>query len=298
MAFIPALRFVCLGLLVSLALFATSVSWAQDPIATDRGPTGENVKVTAPGRLLMETGLGVRSGSDEISISFPEMLFRLGLSKDIEARLIVPSVVWTSLTSEGISLEASSRTTGTPVGLGLKWGFLDGSRGGAALVAEVAVPVDAEEITGEHVPVPRLSLNGDLNAVDWFWLRAHAFTTYEGERPRLGGSAALGARWKDGDLFFDVGAEHQWLRVVQLTTNRNGEGGLTDVGETSRWAFRMRLAGRWRVTPQLQLDAAVERIESGQAGSQFGGDGLRSVVFDAPPTVVLAEVGVGVSFLF
>lgn len=125
-------------MLPMLLLLAAPPAAAQDdvqPIETDRPDTVENTSVVAPGSLQLETGLLYeRLPGGRRSYTAPEALFRIGMMRRTELRLLAPP--FQTLTGG----RGASRRGFGDMAIGLKQALYENEKSAAALIAHAVIP--------------------------------------------------------------------------------------------------------------------------------------------------------------
>lgn len=161
------------------------------PMETDRPSFSATPGTVTPGHVLIESGYtytydkdnGVKSESHVL----PELLFRLGIFNDLEARL-----AWTGYKREEITQSSANMTTDgfTGIILGVKHKMYQNASGSLRLayIAEVALPSGSSSI-GENETVPK-------GVFIWSMAMSERFT--------LGGNVNLSAPVSEGDRYLQT----------------------------------------------------------------------------------------------
>ncbi|MEL6189722.1 MAG: hypothetical protein AAFU79_34295, partial [Myxococcota bacterium] len=194
----------------------------------------------------------------------------------------------------------------TPVALGAKWGWRGGDLS-VSVVADVSIPVEASFETGEHTPAPRLSINAGVPIGEHVLVKAQSEVGYEHGGPWLGFGGALVVGGAKVDGFFDVSGQRRFA------LDRGGElppqaplqvsGPPRDAGtslfaldeELGFWRWTLGGGIRWRIWPQLQVDARIDYTDV--IPDTAGPRGSVSPLLDAPGTSAWV-VGAGAAFRF
>lgn len=120
-----------------LLLAGTPACAAQDPqpIQTDRPDAVENTSVVAPGSLQLETGLLYkRLPGGRRLYTLPEALFRIGMTRRTELRLLAPPFQQLTGGSGG------SRRGFGDMAIGLKQALYENEKSAAALIVHAVIP--------------------------------------------------------------------------------------------------------------------------------------------------------------
>lgn len=174
--FIIAWTFISTATMAESSWLGFGVENFNRPMETDRPSFSASPGTVTPGHILTESGYTYSYNKDDgiktQSHVLPELLLRLGIFNDLEARLN-----WTGYKREKTSRHSIDQTTDgfTGVSLGIKHKIYQNASGlRLAYIAEVALPIGSSSI-GENVTVPkgifiwsmpvseRLSLGGNVN---------------------------------------------------------------------------------------------------------------------------------------
>lgn len=149
---------------LSILLCLTNISKAQDipSISTDRPDQTEGSSTVPKGYFQIELGFGLENSNDQFDVTtygIPSALFRYGIAKHLEARLIAEYITYKDLSAKGNGLP--------PVALGIKF-TISGEKGilpELAILGHVAINDLATENfkANYYSPDLRLSMSHTLS---------------------------------------------------------------------------------------------------------------------------------------
>lgn len=158
--------------LLSLSLMLTGV-WADDdePLVPDRPNVTNTTFTLAPGKVELEGGYAYSSSGGEIGHSLGQLNIRAGVTRRIDAHVLVDSYNWLR--------DGSARAEGLgDLNIGCKWRFADKpskpgwGRPGLALLVATDLPTGRSGI-GNTTPQPSLTLAADLDLSSRLYLAAN-----------------------------------------------------------------------------------------------------------------------------
>lgn len=230
-----------LGLVCGAVCAAPLTAQEQDPLVSDRPDFTESTGTIAPRHVQVEGGITWQEAGEEDSLAAGEVLVRLGLRDNLEARLGVGS--WSRVDTPGARADGYDDPT-----LGIKVRLTDPQEDrppglpAVALLLGTTVPVGSDELTAdEWQPEAKLALGWDLT-------------------DRLGLGVNLGYAWPDdgGERF------HQLLASVSAAVTATDRLGFfleaygfseeTPDGGSTRYADT---GATFALTDDLQLDARI-----------------------------------------
>ena len=249
-------RFACAAL-VALTLPALAMAQAGDPLIGDRPDFTESANTISPGRVQFEGGFTSLAVNESHLTTVGEILVRVGVAKNTEARLTLGSYAWIKnppfKNSDGI----------TDIAVGAKHRFFknDGLVPETALLASVTLPTGSDGITLEEVvPVMIGAFGWELSDVFALGANAgwsHLFIPNANDRFHTWwGSLSLAASLGKGfGAYFEVYGYNREEKDGNTT-------GYADVGLT------------YLINENFQLDARVGQGFNGDDENWFYGLGL------------------------
>lgn len=265
----PAVRQWWRALPLALCCAVAAASDDGGSIATDRPDFVESSNVVGPGRLQIEAGLawerrGSRAGAHERGTATPTLL-RLGVATDWELRLESDGRV-TRRARDGAMAPTITERGYADASLGLKWHAADAGGEGQALRPSVALLLHADLDTGTAA-FRGVGVRPSLRAVaEWELPDGYSMGVMPGvalERADSGRRHAVGIF----GIVLGKAFTPRWRGFVELAApsiQRRRHGGTVatlDIGAAFLW------------TPQVQLDAVVQRGVTRQAADLAAGLG-------------------------
>ena len=138
-----------------LALESSPEDEPAGEFSSDRPGFGSSTTIVPVGHLTSEVSMSVATGRGQTQLSFPELLFRAGVTSWLEARLNTPQVLIArgDVDAEGLS----------DLGLGLAIGGAMGEHFAVSLVPMVSLPVGSAAFSAD-VALYSMSLNVSATA--------------------------------------------------------------------------------------------------------------------------------------
>lgn len=158
----PKTRLRLFELALVSGLLVAAAATAQDSLVTDRPDFTESTSTLAPGHFQIEGGTTLSRVEDEDSMSFGELLVRIGMGERWEARLGIGSYARVETPLDDVTgFEDPS--------VGMKVRFTDGpdqlapGQPAVALILLTSIPAGDEDLTDdEWVPAAKLALGWSL----------------------------------------------------------------------------------------------------------------------------------------
>jgi hypothetical protein len=243
----------CVIATAALATVLAQPGGAQ--ISTDRPDFVEAASTVPAGHFQVETSVAFTRESDALDVWTTPTLFRIGLPRDLEARVESEWLVH-------LSPELGESDTGLgDVAIGVKWHARDGEPGTAdpavALLLHADLPTHSRESLGSPGVRPSLRAVGEWEPAEGLSLAVMSGAIHERDDHGgrfLGGifGVVVAKQWSDA---FRTFAESAWEQLA--SEEHGGNLGFWDVGAT------------FLLTPDLQLDAAL-LIGANDASPDFG----------------------------
>jgi hypothetical protein len=202
------------------------------PLAADRPDFTEATDTVAPGRVQIEGGITLAGSGSSRSLSFPEILVRIGVSGGIELRLAPP----------GIALNQHPHIGGwSDGGIGTKVRLYEGDSWAWSMIAQISLPTNESDF-GSEEPTPEIKALWSVELSDHFSLAGNLNIAVP-ESGGWGRSFEPGASVSIGYTVTDrLGAYAEYFGIHPIG-GESGSENYINVGLT------------YQFTPDFQIDA-------------------------------------------